>query len=89
MVERDLSHTAFRSKCSHLVIGEVTWMVTKCTCRGVRTDNGRGTDLQGIIETTLTGMREVYHDTQTIHLPDHIGSEVRNTLQHLTLTRTS
>ena len=51
-------------------------MVAKGTTAGMAADNRLLTDVQGIIEALLGGMTQVHHDTQAVHLANHLPTKL-------------
>ena len=82
VIECGMGDTALGSKCTHLVIGEVTGHIAERPAVAVRAYDGRTADVEGIVERFLGGMAQVDHDTLIVHPLDHFLPKLRHTVVH-------
>ena len=75
VVQCYLHHSASRREGTHLVVGEIARMVAQRAAAAVAAyDRCRG-QLQGLVERCLSGMGEVDHDAEAVHLAYDISPE--------------
>ena len=71
-VEGYLHYASGLSQAAHLVIGEVAWMVAQTATVGVRAYYRGTACLKSVVETLLTGVTEVNHYAEAVHLAYHL-----------------
>ena len=83
-IEGRLSHASLGSKSTHLIVSEVTRMVTQSTTATMTAYDRHTAYLQCIIEALLCSMAHIHHDSQTIHLTNHLFTKTAHTSMSVT-----